>query len=309
VMELQDLVRFSSHSRPFHISECYCDNPECRCKSVLLTFTEVNQSGLPLEKPISFSVSVDVETWQERRPPQRAAEVAGWVQEFLEQCPKRRRAEFKSSFEQAKRDAARKATLTIDCHEVLAGTLVPYCDVQAENSALSSGGGRYTFEFDHQEREYLIEDQYCPNPSCDCQTVHLVFFEVVTQANAQPEIWQRFHGQVSFAGETTVEESFACDMAEADRVLAAWWKEHRSALKLFKARYKDIKVIGRRSLEAQTPSSRQVARRSIKLTSRKSLSAADRPTGINRVGRNEPCPCGSGKKYKKCCWSQAALTH
>jgi len=20
------------------------------------------------------------------------------------------------------------------------------------------------------------------------------------------------------------------------------------------------------------------------------------------VGRNEPCPCGSGKKYKKCCW-------
>ena len=21
----------------------------------------------------------------------------------------------------------------------------------------------------------------------------------------------------------------------------------------------------------------------------------------NKIGRNEPCPCGSGKKYKKCC--------
>jgi len=21
----------------------------------------------------------------------------------------------------------------------------------------------------------------------------------------------------------------------------------------------------------------------------------------NKLGRNEPCPCGSGKKYKKCC--------
>jgi uncharacterized protein YecA (UPF0149 family) len=21
-----------------------------------------------------------------------------------------------------------------------------------------------------------------------------------------------------------------------------------------------------------------------------------------KVGRNQPCPCGSGKKYKKCCW-------
>jgi preprotein translocase subunit SecA len=25
------------------------------------------------------------------------------------------------------------------------------------------------------------------------------------------------------------------------------------------------------------------------------------PTGA-KVGRNDPCPCGSGKKYKKCCY-------
>ena len=24
----------------------------------------------------------------------------------------------------------------------------------------------------------------------------------------------------------------------------------------------------------------------------------------NKVGRNDPCPCGSGKKYKKCCWGK-----
>ena len=22
---------------------------------------------------------------------------------------------------------------------------------------------------------------------------------------------------------------------------------------------------------------------------------------VSRVGRNEPCPCGSGRKYKQCC--------
>ncbi|MEG1687865.1 MAG: SEC-C metal-binding domain-containing protein, partial [Angelakisella sp.] len=27
-----------------------------------------------------------------------------------------------------------------------------------------------------------------------------------------------------------------------------------------------------------------------------------RPVRVaNKVGRNDPCPCGSGKKYKKCC--------
>ncbi len=24
-------------------------------------------------------------------------------------------------------------------------------------------------------------------------------------------------------------------------------------------------------------------------------------SGAMKIGRNEPCPCGSGKKYKKCC--------
>jgi hypothetical protein len=27
----------------------------------------------------------------------------------------------------------------------------------------------------------------------------------------------------------------------------------------------------------------------------------DGPTGPRKIGRNEQCPCGSGKKYKKCC--------
>jgi uncharacterized protein YecA (UPF0149 family) len=25
------------------------------------------------------------------------------------------------------------------------------------------------------------------------------------------------------------------------------------------------------------------------------------PVKSVKIGRNEPCPCGSGKKYKKCC--------
>ena len=29
----------------------------------------------------------------------------------------------------------------------------------------------------------------------------------------------------------------------------------------------------------------------------KKVSAKD----IKKIGRNDPCPCGSGKKYKKCC--------
>jgi uncharacterized protein YchJ len=26
--------------------------------------------------------------------------------------------------------------------------------------------------------------------------------------------------------------------------------------------------------------------------------------GRQEPGRNDPCPCGSGKKFKKCCWNE-----
>lgn len=38
---------------------------------------------------------------------------------------------------------------------------------------------------------------------------------------------------------------------------------------------------------------------------RKEITRACKAAGIvrneNKIGRNDPCPCGSGKKYKKCC--------
>ena len=32
----------------------------------------------------------------------------------------------------------------------------------------------------------------------------------------------------------------------------------------------------------------------------------ERPAGGRKTGRNAPCPCGSGRKYKKCCGSPTA---
>jgi len=31
------------------------------------------------------------------------------------------------------------------------------------------------------------------------------------------------------------------------------------------------------------------------------------PQKTAKVGRNDPCPCGSGKKYKKCCWGKGVF--
>jgi uncharacterized protein len=31
------------------------------------------------------------------------------------------------------------------------------------------------------------------------------------------------------------------------------------------------------------------------------IESRGRPAGSKKIGRNDPCPCGSGKKYKRCC--------
>jgi preprotein translocase subunit SecA len=51
--------------------------------------------------------------------------------------------------------------------------------------------------------------------------------------------------------------------------------------------------------------SKAAARRNRVAVAAGGRAAARRPVGARKVGRNDPCPCGSGRKYKKCCGSAA----
>ena len=50
--------------------------------------------------------------------------------------------------------------------------------------------------------------------------------------------------------------------------------------------------------QKQMPAKPNPAEQSIRAASQ---AANQKGLGTMTVGRNEPCPCGSGKKYKKCC--------
>ena len=38
-----------------------------------------------------------------------------------------------------------------------------------------------------------------------------------------------------------------------------------------------------------------------KITNENKTEVKKSPKRVNKIGRNDPCPCGSGKKYKNCC--------
>ncbi len=310
-MELGNLVRFSTHPRPFRVWDTYCANPDCACQAVILTFEEIADSKQSSASPISFTSNVDLNSWQEKAPPQRSPQISEWVQEFLRKCPSARKAQFRSSYEEHKQMAKRKAECMLDVEDVLGGALISYCTIVTEQQALSEGGDSYTFRFYHEEREYLVEDRYCANPHCDCQAVHLEFFEVVSAGDGRQsavKVHQRFLGKVTFAGQETVEQQVTCSLATARAVLSAWCQEWCEHAEMLKHRYAEVKEIGQRSLEAAPP--QRLA--SLEATAGASIigdgPADERPDANVRVGRNAPCPCGSGKKYKKCCWRGRAAS-
>ncbi len=310
-MDIGSIVRFSSHPRHFVIEETYCDNPDCSCNEVSLSFTEIDSPNEPGSKPLSFRIRVDLDTWQERERPRRQPRVEGCVQEFLSQFPESRKADCRTRYKEGKQDAKRIAEYVIDPREVLAGELVSFTDVVTGLQALSSGGRSYTHRFSHDGREYLVEDRYCVNPTCDCKAIHLQFWERVLSADAdkdQVTISTSFLGRVSFTGELDIEPTGRRQGTEASRILSGWWQEHQYEMDMYQGRYQRLKEIGQRSidtLETQIPE----AGRSQSLRTDCGLTRENVPqlssTASKRVGRNDPCPCGSGKKFKRCCAIQS----
>ncbi|MCF8070712.1 MAG: SEC-C domain-containing protein [Desulfobacterales bacterium] len=42
-------------------------------------------------------------------------------------------------------------------------------------------------------------------------------------------------------------------------------------------------------------------RKSLPTGAKKEVKSKAKPLTVKKVGRNDPCPCGSGKKFKHCC--------
>jgi SEC-C motif-containing protein len=301
MMKLGNMVWFSSDPRPFVIEEEYCDNPGCPCREVQLTFTRIDHpEGLPSEG-VSFWIRVDLDTWQERDPPRRQPHIDSWVREFLSQYPEARKTEFRANYEARKQIAKQLAEYALDPRAVLTGEMVSFADVLTGRQALSSGGRSFTHRFTHQGREYLVEDLYCANPSCDCQAFHVQFWERVTSSDGKEAIISTsFLGRVTFGGQLVIEETGRRRRAESLSILSGWWQEQQHDLDMFQQRYQRVKEIGRRSIgtEVARSDSPGTDRRPPHDDASRLASADSRP---KRVGRNDPCPCRSGKKFKHCC--------
>jgi len=132
-----------------------------------------------------------------------------------------------------------------------------------------------------------IDDCYCPIPDCACHRVVLRLWTADERAVAAVEVAMRPPGPGESFARLDLEPGLG-QGPHADEFLALLRLGglDDGLLDSLTERYAEVKrtareLADRGLLEGLVPRPRQ------------------RPSAI--VGRNEPCPCGSGRKYKRCC--------
>jgi hypothetical protein len=235
-------------------------------------------------------------------------EVESLVREFLARFPAERIRELGEEFQRAREIKQRLNSLS------LSGTrdeLVTYSAVIDERGGVREGVGEYSFFFAFEGREFLVEDHYCANPECDCQEVHLEFWERVHEIYPKRGITirQRLMATFTLAGKLK-ETRFSQESAPTTKhLLLAWLRRCSVHFPECRRRYEILKEVGARSFptppRSAPPPRLHVHRRPVQ--SAPSTRRVSKVPSSQRVGRNDPCPCGSGLKFKRCCARRSAV--
>lgn len=162
---------------------------------------------------------------------------------------------------------------TIDSFEILDGKAIKYIDAFGIQDGIA-------LKSKYEGKTYWIYDYYCMHPNCECNEVYLEFTE---EQKSKQAVGHHFGVRVSFKDESYVLEDYNFSKQKAMEIVDDTLKYSHDAIELCKVRYKLMKDKGTQIIVDQANAARQPV-----------VKGAD-------TGRNEPCPCGSGKKYKKCC--------
>ncbi len=270
------IIRFECCNNDYVMADYYCTEPGCDCYKVDLVFAEFEEQAI--SDFGTFFISLNAQTWTviDTKSLIDGFNVAPLVIEFMEKLPQFKQR-FSSLVDRARkqRNAPPAEEKPLDIVQLIQdGISVGYCEIfgdeQQTELAFDYGGAS----------SYEIDDQYCMNPRCPCKEVILTFIKI-DKANDQAAIEFIIRQKLNSLDYEI--ENMRCDQSRLRAVLQRFWASRPDARKVFKTRYEQMKNAGKDHLK-KTP----------KLKPQSTLTPV-------AFGRNEPCPCGSGKKYKRCC--------
>ena len=270
-------LKFSDFNPTILLHEEYCVNPGCSCTDALLRFIELSDDGAAVND--LFILRLDINTWEvtEKKVLNKTIKAEKMIEEFvvdIDQLKEKLLSHYVSAKEYGKKNyidyiSDGTAKLFLD------GKMVSYSEIFGGYDLFD----KFSFKFNETEM-WFFEDQYCSNPKCLCNEAMLTFYKIDDSKETQEAEFAVRMNLNNFKYDVEFNENEQNQIAEIIKSL------HNSQPEVFgilKRRYKEVKNASKAIIKKFSLKEKKEEQPNI------------------QVGRNDPCPCGSGKKYKKCC--------
>ncbi len=147
------------------------------------------------------------------------------------------------------------------------GRYMNYLEMVPKNSQL--------LDFSYEGEKHFAEDSYDLDPRIGNKDIRLAFFKLEMKSEKHHPIFNYTY----YLDEEAREAADAKLGAKESDILVTFNQFIPNLLDILKSRYKEAKQIGKKLMETKPKNVFEVG----------------------KIGRNDDCSCGSGKKYKKCC--------
>ena len=265
--------------RCYRCEAAACRNPVCRCEHITLhCLADGPGIGQPDagNQPVLASLELDLAKHHihDVKVPETSAEVATLGKSVAEEIQERDWDSLRRLYAELKQERTEHTDLDSTeaefPEEAVEGLTVGYYEILPYAPSV---------EFPFQSEQWLMDDSYCVKPKCGCHYAALAFWPLRCNTDqavtGEPSVLFRYDyrtGSMEDLPDTkdrgakapVILEAFKRTQPDLNSFLAV---RHATLHRLFQG------AISRKRHPTQTP----------------------------RPARNAPCPCGSGKKYKRCC--------
>jgi hypothetical protein len=272
------LERDDLAGRRYGVETSICPSPVCKCERVRLRcFPETTEQSPHPSVPVCLEMDLEqceIANFEELNSDPESIRLAKAIANEISKADWNKLRSFYLGVKQYLTEHTDPDQIDADFPpDVLAGdgSMVGYYEILPYAKPV---------EFTLGAQTWLLDDQHCVRANCSCQEAALSFFELRHSAQhsgiaSEPTLCMRYAydaGQIEplsgakggrWSGQDFV-DALREVLPDLDSVLA---KRQALLRRLYRC------VLSRKTIRLQTP----------------------------KPGRNELCPCGSGKKYKKCC--------
>ncbi len=266
-----------------------CKNPVCSCSVIEFEFTRNGQSGEDLARPQRYQFGIDVlkrEVRKEGRDKITPLDLH-FATSFIKDLNDDDWESLEGIFH------GFKAFITENTPLEKMDAVFPLKDIEESGSMVAYYEifpyARQIF-IDVDNERYCVDDQYCVATSCRCKDIALTFIplreNINEDADASPAIFFNYEHRTWSMDNTAKEATALADALVGELLKQGLHHTFREHHKKLRTLYKEYK---KKQLSA------------LRHDSNVEFSRAPERTIQGKLGRNDPCPCGSGKKYKKCC--------